>query len=162
MRSLGVSGGYGESDSLAWQVSGKSIAANSLQTLRDNTMQSASAVRSLRSTVVQTVSQGESTRVTTEVVANHNHCHALTIQYFEVLRHLKVLARASSDVRECLFVPLPIAPFDLPEGAPVAPVARGLSAASPSSRLHSTPTRRVADELVGGRLPASSGTRTSR
>ena len=109
---LGVSGGYGESDSLAWQFSGKSIAANSLQTLRDNTMQSASAVRSLRSTVVQTVSQGESTRVTTEAVANHNHCHALTIQYFEVLRHLQVL-HSLVDVRECLFVPLPIAPFDL-------------------------------------------------
>jgi hypothetical protein len=111
---LGVSGGYGESDSLAWQLSGKSISANSLQTLRDNTLQSASAVRSLRSTVVQTVSQGESTRVTTEAVANHNHCHALTIQYFEVLRHLQVL-HSLVDVRECLFVPLPIAPFDLPK-----------------------------------------------
>jgi hypothetical protein len=108
---LGVSGGYGDSDSGAWQDSSRGIATNSLQTLRDNTVQSASAVRSLRSTVVQTVSQGESTRVTTEVVANHNHCHALTIEYFEVLRHLKV-THELADVRECLFVPLPISAFD--------------------------------------------------
>jgi hypothetical protein len=111
---LGVSGGYGDSDSLAWQDSGKTLAASSLQTLRDNTLQSASSVRSLRSTVVQTVSQGESTRVTTEVVANHNHCHALTIEYFEVLRHLQVVHKLA-DVRECLFVPLPIDPFDRPK-----------------------------------------------
>jgi hypothetical protein len=108
---LGVSGGYGDSDSDAWQVSGRGLAATSLQTLRDKTVQSASAVRSLRSSVVQTVSQGESTQVTTEVVANHNHCHALTVQYFEVLRHLKV-THELADVQECLFVPLPISPFD--------------------------------------------------
>src|SRR5262245_8392430 len=108
---LGVSGGYGESDTQAWQVSGRSLSADSLQTLRDKTLQSASAVRSQRASVVQTVSQGESTRVTTEVVANHNHCHALTIQYFEVLRHLWVAHRLV-DVRECLFVPLPMAAFD--------------------------------------------------
>jgi hypothetical protein len=108
---MGVSGGYGESNSSAWQTSGKTIAASSLQTLRDKTLQSAAAVRSLRTSVVQTVSQGESTRVTTEVVANHNHCHALTIQYFEVLRHLKVVHRLA-DVRECLFVPLPVKAFD--------------------------------------------------
>lgn len=111
---LGVSGGYGQSDSGAWQLSGKTIAADSLQTLRDKTLQSASAVRSLRTSVVQTVSQGDSTRVTTEVVANHNHCHALTIQYFEVLRHLQVVHRLA-DVRECLFVPLPVSPFDGPK-----------------------------------------------
>jgi hypothetical protein len=108
---LGVSGGYGESNSDAWQVSGRALATSSMQTLRDKTLQSASAVRSLRSSVVQTVSQGESTRVTTEVVANHNHCHALTVQYFEVLRHLKV-THELADVQECLFVPLPIMAFD--------------------------------------------------
>ena len=111
---VGVSGGYGESNSNAWQVSGKTVAADSMQTLRDKTLQSASSVRSLRTSVVQTVSQGESTRVTTEVVANHNHCHALTIQYFEVLRHLRV-AHELADVRECLFVPLPISPFSAPK-----------------------------------------------
>ncbi|MGC4028561.1 MAG: hypothetical protein QM696_06805 [Steroidobacteraceae bacterium] len=108
---LGVSGGYGEANSSAWQDSARTLSSTSMQTLRDRTLQSASAVRGLRSSVVQTVSQGEAVRATTEVVANHNHCHAVTIQYFEVLRHLK-LVHELSDVQECLFVPLPMAEFE--------------------------------------------------
>src|SRR5581483_10019488 len=64
-----------------------------------------SSVRSLRSSVVQTVTQGERVIATTETVANYNHCHAITVQYFEVLRHLLVRQRLV-DVQECLFVPL--------------------------------------------------------
>jgi hypothetical protein len=108
---LGVSGGYGESNSTAWQDSSRDLSSNSLQTLRDHTLQSASAIRSLRSSVVQTATQGEALRATTEVIANHNHCHAITIQYFEVLRHLKV-THELTDVQECLFVPLPMTEFD--------------------------------------------------
>jgi hypothetical protein len=58
-------------------------------------------VRSQRSTVIQTVNQGESLRVQTEYVANHNHCHAITMEYFEVLRHFLVRHRLA-DVQECL------------------------------------------------------------
>jgi hypothetical protein len=49
--------------------------------------------------------------VTTETVANYNHCHALTIEYFEVLRHMLVRQRLV-DVQECLFVPLQMTRFD--------------------------------------------------
>jgi hypothetical protein len=111
---VGVSGGYGQSDSNAWQDSARNLSSSSLQTLRDRTLQSASAVRGLRSSVVSAVAQGEAVRATTEVVANHNHCHAMTVQYFEVLRHLKV-AHKLTDVQECLFVPLPMSRFDLPK-----------------------------------------------
>jgi hypothetical protein len=111
---VGVSGGYGQSDSNAWQDSARNLSSSSLQTLRDRTLQSASAVRGLRSSVVSTVAQGEAVRATTEVVANHNHCHAMTVQYFEVLRHLKVEHKLT-DVQECLFVPLPMSRFDLPK-----------------------------------------------
>ncbi len=109
---VGVSGGYGQSDSGAWQDSARNLSSSSLQSLRDRTLQSASAVRGLRSSVVNTVAQGEAVRATTEVVANHNHCHAMTVQYFEVLRHLK-LEHKLTDVQECLFVPLPMSRFDL-------------------------------------------------
>jgi hypothetical protein len=108
---MGISGGYGESNSSAWQDSARNLASTSLQNLRDRTLQSASAIRSLRSSVVHTATQGEAVRATTEVVANHNHCHAITIQYFEVLRHLKV-TQELVDVQECLFVPLPMTLFD--------------------------------------------------
>ena len=68
-------------------------------------------MRAQRSTVIQTVSQGERVAVTTESVANYNHCHAMTMEYFEVLRHLIVRQRMI-DVQECLFVPLQMSRFD--------------------------------------------------
>src|SRR5581483_3072595 len=81
---LGIGGGHSSADSSAWQESSRSTAANALNQLRDRTAQSASSVRSLRSSVVQTVTQGERVIATTETVANYNHCHAITVQYFEV------------------------------------------------------------------------------
>ena len=107
---LGIGGGFSSADSSAWQDSSRSTAANALNQLRDRTVQSASSVRSQRSSVVQTVRQGERVTATTETVANYNHCHAITIQYFEVLRHLLVRQRLT-DVQECLFVPLLMSRF---------------------------------------------------
>lgn len=108
---LGVGGGSASASSSAWQESARSTAANALNQLRDRTIQSASSLRSQRSTVVHTVRQGERMIATTETVANYNHCHAITIQYFEVLRHLLVRQRLT-DVQECLFVPLLMSRFD--------------------------------------------------
>ncbi|MDJ0460398.1 helix-hairpin-helix domain-containing protein [Streptomyces sp. H27-C3] len=102
---LGVGGGHSSADSSAWQDSSRSTAANALNQLRDRTVQAASSVRTQRTSVVHTVAQGERVVATTESVANYNHCHALTIQYFEVLRHLLVRERLV-DVQECLLVPL--------------------------------------------------------
>lgn len=108
---LGIGGGASTANSSAWQNSSRNTAASALNQLRDRTVQSASAVRSQRSTVVQTTRQGERVVATTETVANYNHCHAITIQYFEVLRHLLVRQRLV-DVQECLFVPLLMSRFD--------------------------------------------------
>jgi hypothetical protein len=107
----GVAGGAGGSSSTAFSDSSRSLSANSLQQIRDNTIQSASAIRDQRSTVVQTANQGETMRVETEVVANHNHCHAITVEYFEVLRHFQV-SHELADVQECLFIPLLMTYFD--------------------------------------------------
>lgn len=111
---MGISGGIGDSTSDAFQQSARRLSGSTLQSLRDRTLQSASAVRNLRSSIVQTARQGEAVRASTEVVANHNHCHALTVQYFEVLRHLKV-TQELVDVQECLFVPLPMSEFNRPK-----------------------------------------------
>lgn len=107
----GASHGSGFSQSEASMDGTREIASSSLQKLRDKTMQSAASVRSQRSTVIQSVQQGESVRAQTEVVANYNHCHALTIEYFEVLRHF-LLKQKLIAVQECLFVPLMMSPFD--------------------------------------------------
>jgi hypothetical protein len=110
---ISVGGGYssGRSSARAWQDSSREFATSMSDQLRDRTMQSASSLRSQRSTVVTAARQGERMSVTSEVVANHNHCHALTIQYFEVLRHF-VVEQELVDVRECLFIPLTMTRFD--------------------------------------------------
>lgn len=108
---LGVAGGSSKASSSAWQNSSRNTALNDLQSLRDRTVQSANAVRSQRGTVIQTATQGERFAVETESVANYNHCHSMTIQYFEVLRHMKAQQRLSN-VQECLFIPLIMSTFD--------------------------------------------------
>lgn len=108
---LGISGGSSKAKSGSWQSSSRKTSLSSLHSLRDNTVQSANSVRSQRATVIQSSTQGESFSVQTESVANYNHCHAMTIQYFEVLRHLLIRQRLSS-VQECLFIPLMITGFD--------------------------------------------------
>lgn len=107
----GVAGGASGSTTTAWQNSARQFSADSLQQLRDRVGQRASSVRSERSTVIQTVAQGETMRAETEVVANYNRCHAITVEYFEVLRHFLV-THELADVQECVFVPLPITMFD--------------------------------------------------
>lgn len=107
---LGIGGGTSSANSSSWETASRTATAYALNQLRDRTLQGASAVRSQRSSVVQTVAQGERTVAQTEVVANYNHCHTLTVQYFQVLRHLLVRQRLT-DVQECLFVPLLISKF---------------------------------------------------
>ncbi len=109
---LGISGGASSASSNASQSATRDMTASSLQSISDRTQQAASVVRSQRATVVQTVSQGERLQATAESVANYNHCHAITIQYFEVLRHFTVRNRLAG-VQECLFVPLQMTRFDL-------------------------------------------------
>ena len=106
----GAAQGHGVGASYASQRGTREIAGESSQRLRDTTLQSASTVRSQRATVIQTVSQEESMRIETEVVANHNHCHALTIEYFEVLKHFQI-SQELARVQECLFIPLSLSPF---------------------------------------------------
>lgn len=109
--SLGASGGAGGSSSRSRQDSSRNTAAAALQKIRERTQQAASSVRSQRATVVKQVRQGEAVTVTTEVVANHNHCHAITMEYFEVLRHF-IVSQELVAAQECLFVPLSISEFD--------------------------------------------------
>ncbi len=147
---LGIGGGYSSATSSAWQDSSRSTAASALNQLRDRTMQSATAVRNQRSSVVQTVTQGEQVTATTEVVANYNHCHAITVQYFEVLRHLLVRQRLA-DVQECLFVPLLMSRFDF---AKALRWRHSLATAVPRRLVGALDAvDRIAHQYVGSDLP---------
>jgi hypothetical protein len=148
---LGVGGGSSSAGSTAFQNSSRETSASSLQSLRDRVSQSASALRSQRSTVIQTVSQSEGVRVETDVVANHNHCHAMTMEYFEVLRHFLVRNRLA-DVQECLFVPLLMSRFDNSKAlrwrAPLQRYLKNRALARGFDAL-----QRIADNYVGSDMP---------
>lgn len=112
---FGISGGVSSSGSTSTssssQDSSRNLSASALNSLQDNIFQSASNVKNQRSTVVQTVSQAESVSIQTDVVKNNNHCHSITMEYFEVLKHYAI-EQELVDVQECLFVPLPMSYFD--------------------------------------------------
>jgi len=103
--SLGVAGGYSSSNSSASQKSSRNVAQHFGERLRQSIMQKADSYRQQNATVVTTVQEGQHYSAMTEVVANHNHCHALTMMYFEVLRHFAIYQELT-DVEECVFVPL--------------------------------------------------------
>lgn len=87
----------------------RNLEADSLQALHDSTDQTTAVVRTLNSTVVMQSSQAEQNVLQTRRVANHNHCHALTIEYYEVLRHY--LMRTAFDGRRPAIL-IPFQPFD--------------------------------------------------
>lgn len=69
----------------------RDIAASTVQKLSDNITQASSAKRELQSTVVVHSTQAEHEAIETRTVVNYNHSHALTILYYEVLRHYRVV-----------------------------------------------------------------------
>ena len=109
---LGVSGGYASSSSRASQTSSRDTSQAFGETLRNAIMQSSNAYREQSGTLIDTVSEGQQYAATTEVVANHNHCHSLTMLYFEVLRHYAVFQELVQ-VEECIFVPLVMTNFSM-------------------------------------------------
>jgi hypothetical protein len=109
---LGVAGGVAQADSTAQQDSSRDVAQFFGEKLRQAIMQNAEGYRALNASVVTTVQQGQRYAVTSEVIANHNHCHSLTMMYFEVLRHYALFQELAS-VEECLFVPLLLARFSV-------------------------------------------------
>lgn len=94
----GISYSYGKRD----------LEGEALQDLHDRVRQASSSIRSLKSTVIVQASQTENNALQTRRVANHNHCHALTIQYYEVLRHYRLSTKFAGRRKAVL---VPFAPF---------------------------------------------------
>ena len=85
--SVSLGGGYSRSKG------NRDINAETTQTIADSFGYATSMSRSMFGTVVVEGSQAERDVVETRTVANHNHCHALTVQYYEVLRQFRVETR---------------------------------------------------------------------
>jgi hypothetical protein len=92
----------------------RDLAADSQQDIHAKVVQSSTLRRSLTSTVVIQATQGESNTLSTRAIANHNHCHSLTILYYEVLRHLRVHTALRSR-RWVVCIPFSFVNFELNE-----------------------------------------------
>ncbi len=97
-----------ETDAVSTLSSGgeRNIYGEMIQNIADRTQQISNSLRNRRASIVQEVVQSENEKITTRVVTNYNHMHALTIQYFEVVQLYKVAVRAVDVVTPCLYVPI--------------------------------------------------------
>lgn len=102
---LGIAGGFSNAGSSASQNNSRDVTEYFLEQIRNGISQNAQSYRELNASVVTTIKEGQQYGVTSEVVANHNHCHSLTMMYFEVLKHYAIY-RDLAYVEECLFIPL--------------------------------------------------------
>ena len=111
---IGGAGGIGHTttsaDSFSSSAGSRSLSASMNQKVMDTTQQAASLARNRRASIVQEVSQQEHEFVSTRIVANYNHMHALTVQYYEVIELYRVSV-ALSEAERCLFVPMKVMEF---------------------------------------------------
>ncbi len=89
---------------ISYSYGNKDVEGDTLQDIHDRVRQASSYVRSLNSTVIVQGSQRENNALQTRKVANHNHCHALTIQYYEVLRHYRMVTKFAGH-RQAVLIP---------------------------------------------------------
>lgn len=100
-------GSESESNIDAWNNAVRNISSQAVRQASDVVSQRASAVRDLRSTVVTASEVTEREEVRTRTVRNQNQHHALTIQYYQVLAHYRVVTEAVSE-EDVLMVPYAI------------------------------------------------------
>ena len=83
----------------------REASSSAAKAIERTTAQQAQSTRSVRATQVREVTEKEQQSTTTRVVANYNHAHALTMQYFEVLQIYSVRTRVANADR-CVFIPM--------------------------------------------------------
>ena len=111
---FGGSASAGQSES--WQNASRDFTSSAAQEFHSSISRQASARRRSSRTAMRLASATNTEQVSTKAVANHNHSHALTMQYWEVLRHFSVNS-AVDDVQLVCLVPLELIPW-LPFGEP--------------------------------------------
>ncbi|MBL8765289.1 MAG: hypothetical protein JNM07_13575 [Phycisphaerae bacterium] len=116
----GAAMGVGVAESLGASVSGqvntRDYASKASEDFHSALERRARGSRSASRTAVRLASADERQTITTKVIVNHNRCHALTMQYWEVLRDYIVTTHAE-DAQLVVFVPMELVRW-LPEGQP--------------------------------------------
>ena len=93
--------GYAASSS----TGSRDVAAEAAKNIQRRTAQLAQSTRSARATQIRELSENEQQSTTTRVVANYNHAHALTMQYYEVLQTYRLQTEVVRADR-CVFIPM--------------------------------------------------------
>jgi hypothetical protein len=143
--SLGIlSGGWAKSvENIDETVEASTDATRNIN---DRIQQSSNTLRNTRSFAVVEAIEEEESVVRTRTVRNHNHCHTVTFQYFEVIRRF-LLATRLSKVRPAVFIPFNLMTFD---AATVSRYGYLLRRA-----LLDTTLEPVLDRILGRRQPAA-------
>ncbi|RNC65277.1 MAG: hypothetical protein ED859_17705 [Desulfuromonadales bacterium] len=94
-------GGTVAQETLSEVTSSQAIASRGVN---DRVRQASNTVRNTRAFSVAEVSQEEESVVRTKIIRNHNHCHTVTFQYFEVLQNYLLSTRVIR-TRPVLFIP---------------------------------------------------------
>ena len=119
--SLGLSGGYskskGSSTTTSRQSNNQNEASNAAQSFNQEFATTANLLARAKRVSIRTASSSETDSVATKIIANHNHSHAMTVQYWEVVRRYR-LETCIDGVDLLLFVPLELVRF-LPQGQPL-------------------------------------------
>ena len=103
----------GSSSTVASSQGKRELSATMNQSISASTKQNSTAVRNRRASVIREVQQSEKEEISTRVVTNYNHSHALSIHYYEVVQIYKVATRLS-EYQRCLFIPMK--PFNFLDG----------------------------------------------
>ncbi|MCL2799808.1 MAG: hypothetical protein FWD54_06005 [Endomicrobia bacterium] len=114
----GGSGSSSYSDTTASQSFSQShnqdYTSSAAQSFQQNIQRNASAAAAASRVGIRLASAQESEMVTTKIIANNNHSHALTMQYWEVLRNYEITSRVEN-VQLVVYIPLELIQF-LPTG----------------------------------------------
>jgi hypothetical protein len=106
---LGVSGGVGTNSAISNQASfsvgNRSIAEDNNQAVHQQASDQAQLARARHGAAIREVSESDSLELKTRVLANYNHMHALTMQYYEVEQVYQLRTKVT-DAERLLFVPM--------------------------------------------------------
>jgi hypothetical protein len=103
------SSSHADSYSSSWGR--RDVGSTMAQNINDRTHQHAHSSRSRRASVVKEVAQSEHENISTRVIANYNHMHALTVQYYEVVQIYRVEVELAA-AEKVVFIPVALADFD--------------------------------------------------
>ena len=113
----GGGGSSSSGSSSSWMSGHRDYTSRAAEELRTSLNRQAEARRRAFRTSMRLATNFESADVMTKVITNHNHLHALTLQYWEVQRLYEVSSTVEGVTLVCL-VPLQVIRF-LPPGQPL-------------------------------------------